>query len=64
MCFLYSIRRVICSVFTNKRNNWWCFCLFLLVLRKNKQLDLRKDVPGVKFSKTETMFIRHINENY
>ena len=52
---MYSIHRVICTLFSSKRNNWWCLCLFLFVLKKNEQLDLRKDVPDVKYSKTETL---------
>ena len=29
-CASCTLCCIICSVFNNKCNNWWCFCLFLL----------------------------------
>ena len=33
-CASCTLCCIICSIFNNKRNNWWCFCLFLLVFKK------------------------------
>ena len=27
---------IICSIFNNKYNNWWCFCLLLLAFKKKR----------------------------
>ena len=50
-CFLYIIHFIICSVFSNKCNIWWCFSLLLLVLKKdNVQWYLRRNNVHIKFN--------------
>ena len=56
---------IICSVSNNKCNNWWCFSLFLLVLKKDiVRQYLKKNNISIKFNSFKKQIIKLINGKY